>query len=62
MLRGPRNSVFSYNRLKVKLRVVLTGVMVIYYAVNIMTITCSLMFGHVIDTIIIVLSDKAWFY
>ena len=35
--------------------------MVTYY-VNIMIITCSQMFMHVFDTIIVVSSDEEWFY
>ena len=52
----------SYNHLKVKLRLFLTGrtvAMVICY-VEKMTITCSQLFRHVYDTIIVLSSDKEW--
>ena len=62
--KGLLSSFFSYNHFKVKLGVFLishTFAMVTCF-VKKMTISCSKMFRHVFDTIIVVTSDKEWFY
>ena len=59
---GSPSSFFSYNHLKVKLGVFLTGhtvAMVTYYDEKMAT-TCLSMFRHLFDSIVAVSTDKGW--
>ena len=52
----------SYNHLKLKLGVSLTGytVAMVIYQVEKMAVTCLPMFRHLFDAIIVVSTDKEW--
>ena len=61
---GSPSSFLSYSHVKVKLSLFLTGhtVAMVTYNVKKMTITCLHMFRLVFDTIIVVSSNREWFY
>ena len=56
--------VFSYKRLKLKLRVFLASHIVAMgtYCATKLTATCSPMIRQFVDTIIVALTDKEWLY
>ena len=60
---GSPSSFLSYKRLKLQLRVFLANhiAAMVTYCVTKFTATCSLMIVQVVDTMIVVLTDKEWF-